>query len=321
MKNSIDYIKGLACLLIIGSHCFPLFQNDTANFYYGQWFFRFCVPFFFVSTGYFFAKMSIGKKTTYIRRIAVLYVISSVLYLPLILKSSLISIVYQLVYGFTHLWYLSALLIGLLCILLLDRYIGRKKYIFIALLLIGIVLDEYYKLFDINILNKGAKAVQYLGGARNAFFFAIPLLLIGQCIEQNENRLTKNKKILVLSVFICFLLGYLESNFLFERLSESITLDVSFFGWTPAIPLFLLGLTIKPGISSNHMRKMRKITDYVYIIHLWIIHFVRTFTDFHFFSLYVVVSMLSIVVSVIIAFFVYKLTKVILYKVDKQQWT
>ena len=45
--NILDLIKVVACVLIVGSHCLPLFRNDGLNYYYGQWFFRFCVPLFF----------------------------------------------------------------------------------------------------------------------------------------------------------------------------------------------------------------------------------------------------------------------------------
>ena len=71
--NILDLIKVVACVLIVGSHCLPLFRNDGLNYYYGQWFFRFCVPLFFVSTGYFFAKMEVARKKAYIKRIVLLY--------------------------------------------------------------------------------------------------------------------------------------------------------------------------------------------------------------------------------------------------------
>lgn len=67
--NCVDLLKLLMCILIVGSHCLPLFLSESANYYYGQWFFRFCVPFFFISTGYFFAKMNTQKQKMYIKRI------------------------------------------------------------------------------------------------------------------------------------------------------------------------------------------------------------------------------------------------------------
>ena len=45
--NCIDIVKLVCCVLIIGSHTLPLFSSDTLNYYYGQCFFRFCVPFFY----------------------------------------------------------------------------------------------------------------------------------------------------------------------------------------------------------------------------------------------------------------------------------
>lgn len=34
--NAIDLIKLIAAILIVGSHCLPIFKSDSLNFYYGQ---------------------------------------------------------------------------------------------------------------------------------------------------------------------------------------------------------------------------------------------------------------------------------------------
>ena len=62
--NYVDVAKMVCCILIIGSHCLPLFENENLNYYYGQWLMRFCVPFFFLSTGFFFKRMDEKKRVT-----------------------------------------------------------------------------------------------------------------------------------------------------------------------------------------------------------------------------------------------------------------
>ncbi len=123
MVNSVDIIKLFCCILIIASHVGNIFANTTANYFYGQRFFRFCVPFFFMSSGYFFSGMDSGKKRSYIIRILAIYIISSVLYSVYIAENS--PLWPQLVFGFNHLWYLIALAEGLILLLL---FAGRELY-------------------------------------------------------------------------------------------------------------------------------------------------------------------------------------------------
>ncbi len=50
----LDLFKYAAAIFVVASHCLPLVDNIHFNFFYGQWFFRFCVPFFVISSGSFF---------------------------------------------------------------------------------------------------------------------------------------------------------------------------------------------------------------------------------------------------------------------------
>lgn len=144
--NILDLIKVVACVLIVGSHCLPLFKNDGLNYYYGQWFFRFCVPLFFVSTGYFFAKMEVARKKAYIKRIVLLYLGASLLYFPLYFNGGIVLIMSNLIFGFHHLWYLSALAMGLIIVTIAQKVMKNRKY----LLIIPLAGGGYYSL---NIIN------------------------------------------------------------------------------------------------------------------------------------------------------------------------
>lgn len=127
-SNSLDIIKTVACILIIGSHALPLFHNDTLNFYYGQWLFRFSVPLFFMVSGFYFCSMTDDKKKKYIKRIVQIYIIASVLYLPIFISLNIKSLVHNLIFGYSHLWYLSALAIGLVIVCFAEKIIKKKRY-------------------------------------------------------------------------------------------------------------------------------------------------------------------------------------------------
>lgn len=133
-NNSIDIVKTICCILIIGSHCLPVFTSDMPNYYYGQWLFRFCVPFFFLASGYFYAKMDTNRKKSYIKRIVLIYVISTAIYFPLFCKESIFSVGRNLLFGYHHLWYMSSLALGLILILVADKVLkNRKNYLILAL--------------------------------------------------------------------------------------------------------------------------------------------------------------------------------------------
>lgn len=300
-RNAVDIIKFICCIMIVASHCLPLFHNELINYYYGQWLFRFCVPFFFISTGYFFSKMDDKMKKKYILRIFLLYLFSSFLYLPLYYSQGIKTVVFNLLFGYKHLWYLSALTIGLIIITVLENI--KNVYFMIILLAGGILLDEYYKLFDNTVLNEVANVTEYLGGARHALFFAIPLLLIGVFISNEIScfKPLQNFKSKLYMIFFVVLLGisFIEATYMHYILGNDITLDISLFGWMPAIPLFLFAISVNCSITYDHLRRIRKLADIIYIIHLWIRTLIVKYSDISYFAEYLVVLILSVAFALV----------------------
>lgn len=295
--NTLDLIKIIACILIVGSHCLPLFRDDMLNLYYGQWFFRFCVPLFLVSTGYFFAKMEEANQKAYIKRIILLYLGASLLYLPLYFNKGLILVISNLIFGFHHLWYLSALAMGLITITIAQKVLANRKYLLIMPLVGGGVLfAEYYKLLNIEELSLLARIVSILGGPKHALFFATPMLLIGDYIAKKRSFQEYNSVNIwaCIGVFVLlFSVSFWEATALKNLLGVRIRLDVSLFGWTPSIPLFLLGLNSRTKITPRMSRELRKIADVVYIIHVWIIVLTDRITQQEYISRFLIVIVVS----------------------------
>ena len=308
--NSVDVAKAVACVLIVGSHCLPIFKSEIMNYYYSQWLFRFCVPFFFISTGFFFGGMDAERKKKYIIRIAVLYLISSILYLPLSLHGSKTLAVKYLIFGVRHLWYLSALTVGLILAVLSERILKNRRFIIASLLLLGgVLLDEYYKLLNVSFIKELANGIEFIGGARNGLFFALPMILLGEYIgeingnlEERINELRRNDRKTYILAFIGLLfLSFLEASILRRYISEDITLDLSLFGWMPAIPLLLLMLSYKSFLTYEQSRKLRKIVDYVYIIHIWVAVITERYLDLKYSMKFLLVLVISVVVSCVYA--------------------
>ena len=299
-SNALDIVKAIACVLIVGSHCLPIFQNPSMNFYYGQWFFRSCVPLFFISTGYFFEQMVDEKKRLYIKRILILYVIVSAIYLPAyVFKVGMKQIVSNLLFGYYHLWYLSALVIGLLLIQIFNRTLKQRKYWLVVSLVGGVLLGTYYKLFDNTLLEKLAKAVSLIGGSRHALLFAVPMLLIGEGIAHYkvDNKAKGKQRQLILLWLLLMIAGCWEATFLRSQLGDAVRLDVTILGWAPAIPLFLIGIVTEINIRPADSRSLRKITDIVYIVHIWALFAIRWCTGIEFFLGFVSVVVASFLIA------------------------
>ena len=179
IQNSyaIDIVKIYAAFLIVGSHALPIFRSEILNIFYGQWFFRWCVPFFFISSGFFFNKMNKQRKKEYIISIIRIYSVSTVLYLPLIIKSANAinsTIVGKLVYilricllGYSHLWYLNALFVALIIwyfIGLRTNKLEKRTWIIAVLMFIGILFDEYHKVLNIYLISSCSHFIDIIGG-------------------------------------------------------------------------------------------------------------------------------------------------------------
>ncbi len=305
----LDVFKYTAALLVLASHCLPLVPNESINFFYAQWFFRFCVPFFIISSGYFFASFETKGKIKYIKRIAVLYIISSLIYIPTYINESAYLIKYSLVFGYHHLWYLCALIIALCLCLIFENIpfinkLYQKLYPLAAVLLIAIgsYYDEYRYVFtslsNFRIVGLIGKWVNYLGGPRHALFFALPMLLIGKFIYEHKSVMKLSKVSCIVLTIISFGVSLAECVMLRHFGGELITCDVTLFNYLPAIFLFILTFVYSPKFLEKIKTKtLRKNSDIIYISHVLVLFFVDKLTHFTYMTRFLLTLVLSIIVS------------------------
>lgn len=292
-QNSLDLLKTICAILIVGSHLLPLLPYETFNLYYGQWFFRFCVPVFFLSSGYFFSKMNNERRKEYIKRILILYLLSTLLYSPFIIRSylfgrtSALGIVKYFLLGYDHLWYLIALFYSLL-IWYLCSYLGKRRLsdsiilmVCLWLLCIGALFDEYYHLLNIQIISILGEVVDKVCPSRSAVFMGVPLVLIGRHINRHRNECV-DKRLMWIYVAIFSCLSLLEVFIIlrFNRLNNyTPTCDLTFFNWVPAVFLFIIAVSTNSKISKKKLRMLRKTDDAVYIIHPFIRNVISILLD------------------------------------------
>lgn len=125
---AVDVVRFICSFLVMAIH-FLIFEdiNKELNFWFTQVFCRWAVPFFFVTSGYFLANKMGSKQAVklYLRRILGLYIIYTVIYIPIIVESykelgysrirgvSEFLRAFFLTGSFFHLWYFLALIVAI----------------------------------------------------------------------------------------------------------------------------------------------------------------------------------------------------------------
>lgn len=278
-NTTLDVFKMLACILITITHLPSIFPDEIQSVYFNQWFFRVCVPFFFVSSGYFFHKAK--DKTRMLKRIGWLFILGYLLYLPVMLEGTgdLPSIIsklrWDLVVGYEHLWYLSAVAEGLLIWYVAEKIpvvsaIFRKIKIpaCVILFLLGALLDEHYRILDNVLIRKLGEALEVFGGPRNVVFIGFPMLIFGGAIAQYEERIRRIPTWLLLVLWVALRwMAFEECRYLLNNLGNTIDNDLSFFGCWPALILFAVSLRIHLPIPESFAKLLRKMAEYIYILH------------------------------------------------------
>lgn len=278
-NKTLDVFKAICCMIVTTAHLPSICRDSVTDMYFNQWFLRFCVPFFFVCSGYFFYKANDKRKT--IKRIAWLFALSYVLYLPPILEGAqnvgdvISKLRWNLVFGYEHLWYLSAALEGMILWYVLEiipgiRVLFRKLGIgaCVLLLLVGALLDEHYRLLDSSVLRAAGDFLSVFGGPRNVVFMGFPLLMFGGAMARYEEKIRKIPTWLLLVLWVGIrALAFWETRYLYEGLGLGFTNDLTFFGCWPALILFALSSRMTMPIPSAFAKLLRKLSEYVYVLH------------------------------------------------------
>ena len=116
INTSIDLVKLIMAILVVGIHTEPLGFNFWLDKGFGI-VTRLCVPFFFVSSAYFCWNQN--RVATTVKRMGILYIIWSILYLPFDISTlkeyTIVQLLRQFFWdGNSHaLWFLCGSIIGI----------------------------------------------------------------------------------------------------------------------------------------------------------------------------------------------------------------
>jgi len=266
-NGTIDITKLLMAILVIGIHTEPFGFNFWLDKGFGICT-RLCVPFFFITSAYFFWKTD-KPASSFLKRIIILYAVWSAIYLPFditTLKSlSFIELLDRFLWsGNEHaLWYLCGTIIGFVITYFLLKVFKPKTVILIGLLLliIGTLKSTYSTAFE-SIL--GVSLPDNLG-SRNGLFYGFPYMALGMAIAKSKSQgLVKNKIWLYGGFVFSLILLAIESYlFVIKFKADSTILWLSVFPCT----FFFFELALNTNIQVNRLTAItfRKVSTLMYV--------------------------------------------------------
>ncbi len=288
-SGGLDYFKMVAAFLVVAIHTSPLtsFSVD-ADFFWTRILARVAVPFFFMVTGQFVLSDAVGggagsqagRIVGYLKKIAVLYGISIVLYIPVGIYAEHYKevgfggILRMLVFDgtFYHLWYFPACILGALLIILCSRVWKENGIAAAAAILyaFGLLGDSYYGLIsDVPVISDVYEGFfSVFSYTRNGIFFAPLFLLLGVYAGRlNNDWDTKGYGIgFLVSLSLMTVEGFLLRSLEVQHHDSMYVclIPCAFFLYR-----FLLSLDLKT------RPRLRSVSTWIYVLHPLVIVLVR----------------------------------------------
>nr|WP_315164745.1 acyltransferase [uncultured Flavobacterium sp.] len=305
---SLDILKIILAIMVIGMHSnFLIDISEEFNYVLVNGVFRIAVPVFFIINGFFFVNV-INKNQIkkWLKRVTILYLIWMVFYsnfwfkLNDFNKQEFIVIAKNIIIGYHHLWYLSAM-IGSGIILFWLKDLSNKLLIAVSfsLFFIGATI-QYIGNYHVFLNSHIDNILNYIPLYRNFLFFGFPFFVIGYLI--NKMRLYENikkEKIFILLVTSLLILIF-ESllNYFYLPKIEAIDILFSLIIICPIIFLFVFSLK-----SNQNSKNITLYSTAIYLIHPFLIYLFEKYTFF----LPTAITILTCFLSAIGAYFLIKL--------------
>jgi surface polysaccharide O-acyltransferase-like enzyme len=315
-------------------HIAPLGKSNSTpilylNFGIQNYLARIAVPFFFVCSGFLLYRktklsdFSLKPTKRYAQRILKLYLLWSLIYLPIRLRgfySSNNSIVHDtlayirdfiFVGSYTQLWYLNATFFSVIVIsFLLYKKVSPKILISIALILylIGLTAQSWFGIVHplqnkTPFLWKLLKVIQkVIYTTRNGLFMGIIFMSIGMIFAFYNIKISK--RISLLGFVISMLIMFIEV-FLLKQMDFAREYDM-YLSLLPAV-FFLFSLIKQVSLPDNIIyKKLRILSSLIFYTHLWIKYIVNIIISHTYDSLsltpipFILILTITILVSMII---------------------
>lgn len=275
----LDWARIAAVCLVVANHTSPLADiSECADFWMTRLVARLAVPFFLMITGYFLAGSSTERLIQQLKKLALLYGASVIIYLPLNFYAGHFErgadfLQKLFIDGtFYHLWYFPATMLGLLVAHWLRQCFGMSVALLVSMLLyvIGLGGDRYY-----GLVTQNDTLGEIYGGifavtdyTRNGLFMTPLFLLLGAW------GITMKRHTALLGFVLS--LGLMSAEG-FRLHSLGVQRHDSMYVMLPFCMVFLFALLLS--FNSGTAKGARTLSMGMYIIHPWCIVLVRGIAD------------------------------------------
>lgn len=269
INRTVDLAKLVMAVLVIGIHTEPFGFSIWLDRGFGM-LTRLCVPFFFMASAYFCFKKAGNSVLGAVKRIGILYIVWSLIYLPFdigdLARMSARDIILRFLWnGNEHaLWYLCGSMIGLLIFSALLRVFkpGYVLAIGLALLVIGCAKSTWSPFFSAVLHTDIPNRLGY----RNGLFYGFPYSALGMYMAKNTRWEKRNVKLDIagFAVSLAALAG--ESViFIFVYNTNTTILWLSVFPM--AYFFFSLVSKIRIEIKKSSSLFLRRMSTLLYVSH------------------------------------------------------
>ena len=274
---------------------------------------QYAVPFFFVVSGYFLGKKLFLAETAteenliyrkYLKRIAYMYIIWSIIYLPINLYYDIYKFGFSFLFatfdilrgwlfvgqneGSWQLWYLLASLVGVCVIALFRRFNTRFELIFalsIMAFMIGLLYQEFHETISISSWGRIIVFIydKIFRFTRNGIFVGWAFLMCGIMLARWNFNFKKSLIIICGGAILCF-----------------VNTDIAMI----PITLGFVGLSINVPVSGSNtfFVKLRKLSIMIYLLHMLVVFLFLRYFQFGDMLLFIWVSLVTLICSL---FFLY----------------
>lgn len=289
MKRNIkiDYFRIVLSLLIVTVHAQPLFREDSlVGWFISNGIARIAVPCFFIISGYFLHQRINDKEPIkkYLLHTLIVYATWSIVYIPIYYQTiEYRSLITFALMGYYHLWFLPALIIGTISLIILKKIITNNS----ILLFIGIILYLCGYMMEINEL---PYRLFY-----NGIFFGYPFIILGYYIkDKNISDRIQGMYIYPIILFSLILL-IIESYLGFEaKIYHNIF--ISLYILCPA----LLALLLKQSNFIETKGYTAKLASGIYYIHILVLSLIIPLSESYNIYKLPLIAIVSILLSIFI---------------------
>jgi len=294
----LDYFKILMSIMVVTTHMHPLFASgNVIGWLLSNGIARIAVPSFFIISGYYiYPKLGDNKAVKkYILRLLLIYLTWAILYLPYYIGSSPKTLAFFSFFGYYHLWYMPATIIGVLLIFYMKKFIRNDIYILyiaLALYLTSMIVS--------NIEGMDYFTVYFF---RNGLTFGFMYSMIGCCIRSKDMLKNFKDKSLIPAIIIFTIVVLCEAYYRFYHLRNLGPYQDSML----SIPLLSTAMVIfvlrHPKYISG-MGFINVLSSGIYFIHPFVISIITIPFLYGIYKLPVV-----LIVTAILSFIVYLINK------------